>query len=180
MCARTIAAIALKVSAFIFLALGSVTLFTQTPSETPAILVWQDVAPRYKTFVEIKPVLINSGPNSIFLSRIWPHSAAQLERLSEETGNWESGSWSGGCGSVANATKPIEIKSHTERQIIVDWELSTDEGNKHFVAATSRAERPIPGTYRFVLRYSLEPWTLISHPRLIYEAISPEFVVGDP
>jgi hypothetical protein len=169
----------LKIMIFLGLSLASSLAQDELPS--PAILEWQDVAPGYKSFDEIKPVLVNGGQKSIFLSRIWPHGSAQLERLSEETGVWESGEWSGGCGTVSKATVPIEIKPRTERAIDVYSQLSMDDWDKptHFVAAT-RAERPVEGRYRFVLRYSMEPWTLVHHPSVIYKIVSPEFVVDAP
>jgi hypothetical protein len=171
-----------RLKALIFVALGMVSAFAQDPSPSPAVLVWQNVSSRYKNFAEIKPVLVNSSEKSIFLSRIWPHGSAQLERLSEATGDWESGHWSGGCGTVSKATIPIEIKPRAERRIDVYWKLSTDEWDKpkHFEVGSSSEERPIEGTYRFALRYSLEPWTLIHHPASIYTILSPEFVVSGP
>jgi hypothetical protein len=144
-----------RLQVLIFLALGLAGAFAQDPSPSPAVLVWQNVSSRYKSFAEIKPVLVNSSEKSIFLSRVWPHGSAQLERLSEATGNWESGHWSGGCGSVSKATIPIEIKPRAERKIYVYWQLSTDDGEKpkHFEVGSSSEERPIRGTYRFALRY---------------------------
>jgi hypothetical protein len=166
-------------NALVLIALGVASSFAQDASQSPAILAWQDVSSQYKSFDEIKPVLVNNGQKSIFLSRIWPHGSAQLERLSEETGNWESGEWSGGCGTVAQATIPIEIKPRAERRIHVYWQLSTDDWDKpgHFVVSGSREERPIEGRYRFVLRYSLEPWTIVHHPSSVYTTVSPEFFV---
>jgi hypothetical protein len=162
--------------------LGLASAFAQDALESPAILAWQNVSSQYKSFDEVRPLLVNNGQKSIFLSRIYPHGSAQLERLSEATGNWESGHWSGGCGVVSKATVPIEIKPRAEREIQVYWQLSTDDWDhpKHFVAGSSYEERPIEGRYRFVLRYSLEPWTLIHHPASIYTIRSPEFVVSGP
>jgi hypothetical protein len=166
---------------WIFLALGLASSFAQDSSEPPAVLAWQNVASHYQRFDQISPLLVNSGQKSIFLSRIWPHGSAQLERLSEETGIWEPGEWSGGCGVVSKATVPIEIKPRTERAIDVYWQLSTDDWDKptHFVAETDE-ERPVEGRYRFVLRYSMEPWALLHHPAAIYKILSPEFVVDAP
>ena len=171
-----------KLKGLIFLAIGLASSYAQDASQSPAVLVWQNVSARYKSFAEIKPVLVNSGQKSIFLSRIWPHGSAQLERLSEATGNWESGHWSGGCGTVSNAAVPIEIKPRAERRINVYWQLSTDDWDKpeHFEVGPSREERPIGGTYRFALRYSLRPWTVFHHPASIYTMLSPEFAVSDP
>jgi len=168
------------VMTFGVVALGLASLFAQEASQPSANLAWQNVFPRYESFDDIKPVLVNSGQRSIFLARIWPHGWAQLERLSETTGEWESGQWSGGCGTVAKATIPIEIKPRTERSIEVYWQLSTDDWDRpeHFVVGGSREERPLEGRYRFGLRYALEPWTLIHHPSSIYMAYSPEFVVS--
>jgi len=161
---------------FVILALGSLS----AQDARPAILAWQNVYSRYASFKEIKPTLVNNGQRSVFLSRIWPHGSAQLERLNEATGNWESGSWSGGCGTVSKAIVPIEIKPRAERKVQVYWQLSADDWDnpKHFEVETAREERPIEGRYRFVLRYSMEPWTLVQQPSSIYMAVSPEFIVS--
>jgi hypothetical protein len=167
-----------RVNAFLLVALlGLARLSAQDAPPSPATLVWQDILTRYQSFDAISPVIVNSGQQSVFLSRIWPHGSAQLERLYESTGKWEAGEWSGGCGTVGNATIPIEIKPHTDRRVPVDWQLSTDDWDKpkHFVVGGSHAKRPIEGRYRFVLRYSLTPWTVIQHPGTIYEIVSPDF-----
>src|SRR5262245_51411509 len=44
-------------------------------------LKWKNIASRYKNFVEVRPILVNDGKESIFLSRIWPHGSAQLQRV---------------------------------------------------------------------------------------------------
>ena len=163
----------------LFAGLALVRAFAQDASP-PANLVWQDVAPTYKSFDEIKPVLVNNGQESVFLSRLYPNGSAHLQRLSEATGDWESGEWSITCGNVSRATVPIEIKRRTERTIRVYWQLSTDDWDKpkHFVVGGLHRERPIEGMYRFVLDYSLQPWTLVQHPKEIYTIMSPEFHVG--
>jgi hypothetical protein len=167
-----------RLKALLVLALfGLTSLSAQDVLLSPAILEWQDVSTRYRGFDEIKPVLVNRGKQSVFLSRIWPHGSGQLERLNESTGNWEAGDWRGGCGSVSKPTIPIEVKPGAERLIRVYWQLSTDDWDKpkHFVVGGSREERSIEGKYRFELRYSLTPWTLVHHPVTIYTILSPEF-----
>ena len=61
----------------------------------------------------------------------------------------------------------------------IDRKLSTDKWKKpeHFVPFHSAQQRPLKGLYRFVLRYSLEPWTLVHHPSATYTITSPEFVL---
>ncbi len=142
-------------------------------------LRWKEISPRYTHFDQIRPVLVNMGNRSVFLSRIWPHGAAQLQRFHEAAKKWESGTWSGGCGVVKDATVPIEVTPHSNRPIEVFWQLSTDawENPKHFVAAESREARPLEGRYRLLLRYSLSPWTLVHRPGTVYTTISPEFSV---
>lgn len=172
----------IRLRTLLFLALGLASAFAQDASESPVILVWQNVSSQYKSFDGIRPALVNNGEKSIFLSRTYPNGSAQLERLSEATGDWESGHWSDACGVVSKATVPIEISARAEREIQVYWQLSTDDWDhpKHFVVGGLYEERPIEGRYRFVLRYSLEPWTLIHHPASIYTIRSPEFVVSGP
>lgn len=160
--------------------LGLIGSLGQDAPQSPAILIWKDVSSRYRGFDQIKPVLVNKGGESVFLSRIWPHGFAQLQRLNETTGKWESGDWGIGCGTVKDPTTPIEIKAHTERAIHVYWQLSADDWNEpnHFVIADSLEKRPLGGKYRFTLRYSLKPWTIVHHPGPIYTIVSPEFLVA--
>jgi len=140
---------------------------------------WANVSSNYRRFEEIKPKFVNSGEVSIFLSRLWPNGAAQLERFNQDTGEWESGDWGITCGTVAQATVPIEIKPHSEQEIQVYWQLSTDkwENPQHFVVFHSTEQRPLGGKYRFVLRYALQPWTLVHHPSATYNFTSLEFVL---
>ncbi len=140
-------------------------------------LQWANMSSRYRDFEEIKPTLINKGDVSIFLSRLYPNGSAQLERYNPDSGQWEPGAWGITCGNVAQPTVPIEIAPHSQQQIHVYWQLSTDrwENPRHFVAWRSLQERPLDGKYRFVLRYALEPWTLVHHPSVVYSLLSPEF-----
>ena len=87
--------------------------------------------------------------------------------------------WGITCGTVAQNTVPIEIKPHSERHIQLYWQLSTDkwENPQHFVVFHSLEQRSLRGEYRFVLRYALQPWTLMQHSSATYSLTSPEFVV---
>ena len=166
-----------SLTALAFVAVACACLAQQ--SKSPATLRWTNVSPKYHRLAEIKPKLLNSSEVSIFLSRLWPDGRAQLERFNENSGEWESGDWGITCGTVAQATIPIEIKPHSQREIQVYWQLSTDkwEAPQHFVVFRSLEQRPLDGRYRFVLRYALQPCTLIHHPSATYSFTSPEFVV---
>lgn len=163
----------------VLILLGLISSFAQEVPKSPDSLRWKHVSSQYRNFDEIKPVLINDGDVSVFLSRLWPDGSAQLERFNETTGVWEYGGWGSRCGVVSHATIPIEISPHTERKIQVYWQLSTDDWDKpkHFIVIESSEKRPLKGKYRFALRYSLKPWTLIQRPGPIYTIVSPEFLV---
>jgi hypothetical protein len=155
----------------------SLYLSGQTVASTAVSIKWRNLEHSYKNFNEIKPVLLNQTDKSIFLSRLWPDGSAQLERYDESRHRWELGEWGIRCGLVAQAGVPIEIRSRSERAIDVYWQLSTDDWNhpKHFVVQAGREKRPLPGKYRFTLRYALTPWTIIDRPAEIYAVQSPEF-----
>jgi len=140
---------------------------------------WKNLEPIYKNFREIRPMLVNEGNQSLFLSRLWPDGSAQLERYDEDRRTWELGEWSGSCAAVKDATAPIEIKSKSERAIDVHWQLSADDWDhpKHFLVHETLQERPLRGKYRLVLRCALTPWTLGQHPAQIYLLQSPEFIL---
>ena len=166
-----------RVTALMLLSLAS--SFAQDSPDSPASLRWRDISLEYKNFSEIRAVLVNDGTQSVFLSRIYPHGYAQLDRLNENTGEWEEGAWGISCGTVADATIPIEVPPQTERDIKVYWQLSTDDWDKpkHFVTLSSHENRPLAGRYKFTLRYSLEPWTIAHEPRVIHKITSSEFLV---
>ena len=145
----------------------------------PASLRWANLSSDYRRFEEIKPKLLNDSEVSIFLSRLWPDGRARLERFNQDTGEWESGEWGITCGTVAHATVPIEIKPHSEQHIELYWQLSTDnwENPRHFVVFHSLEKRPLGGKYRFVVRYALQPCTVMHYPSNTYSFTSPEFMV---
>ena len=162
----------------IALLLGAFASVSLVQEAKPAVsLQWANVFSSYRRFEKIKPRLVNKGEISIFLSRLWPDGSARLERFNQDSGQWEPGSWGTACGVVAQAAVPIEIKPKSEQEIHVYWQLSTDkwENLQHFVVFDSLQQRPLDGHYRFILRYSLQPWTLVHHPSTIYHLISPEF-----
>jgi hypothetical protein len=145
----------------------------------PSKLEWHGVAPHYLRFDQIRPTLSNVGEASVFLSRLWPHGSAQLQRLNETSKRWESGMWTGGCGTVADAAVPIEIHARSERPIQVYWQRSTDDWDspKQFVVGSGET-RPLPGTYRLILRYAIKPWTIVHAPGTVYVSTSPEFSIA--
>jgi hypothetical protein len=152
----------------------------EQPSAAKPSLAWENIRAEYQSLDEIKPTLANHESHPIYLSRIWPHGSAQLKRFNESSGKWELGAWSGGCGTVANPTVPIEIKPDESSQIHVFWQLSTDDWDhpKSFVTEDHETKRPLKGKYKIVLRYALTPWTLIHHPKQTYIIESREFQVG--
>jgi len=70
--------------------------------------------------------------------------------------------------------------------ITVYWQLSTDDWDnpKHFVVQSSMnrtlgptEQRPLQGKCRFILRYSMQSWTLFQRPDAVYTMVSPQFFV---
>jgi hypothetical protein len=143
-------------------------------------LEWKNIQSEYTSFSEIKPVLANIGKSPIFLSRLWPNGSAQLQRFNLDSGSWENGEWGITCGTVANPTVPIEIKPQTEQGANLYWAASTDDGDKpaHFIEGKTEQPRPMEGRYRFFLRYTLKPWTLLAGDHgTIFIFVSPEFSI---
>jgi hypothetical protein len=164
---------------FVLMLLGVIGSLAQDVPQSQATLIWKHVFLQYKRMDEIKPVLANDGGQSVFLSRIWPDGSAQLQRFNETSGKWEFGYWGIGCGTVLQPDAPIEIQSRTERNIDVYWQLSTDDWDnpRHFVTQAKSENRGLKGKYRFILRYSLTPWTIFQHPDAIYTIVSSEFFI---
>jgi hypothetical protein len=81
---------------------------------------------------------------------------------------------------VSDPEVPIEILPQKELGVHVYWQLSTDDWDKpkYFVVADSGAKRPLHGKYRFTLKYSLRPWTILSTSAgPAYTTVSPEFLL---
>jgi len=154
-------------------------VYAQESTQSPVPLIWKNIASQYKSLQEIRPSVLNVGKRPIFLSRLWPDTYAQVQRLSEETNEWEFGEWGIRCGTVAQSSTPIEIPAQGERNIGVYWQLSTDDWDnpKYFIVLKSLEKRSLTGKYRLVFRYAREPWTLGHHPATIYSIASPEFIV---
>lgn len=161
----------------ITLLLGHLSLANSLSAKNVA---WKDMRPRYESFDQIKPTLVNESGRSIYLGRLWPDSFAQLLRFDESSGKWEAGAWGIRCGVVDKPTLPIEIKTDETVPIEVYWQRSMDDSDhpKFFVLTDDETKRPLNGKYKLLLRYALTPWTLIHHPKQIYSTESPEFTVG--
>jgi len=135
-------------------------------------LRWKGISPQYEHFDHIRPVLVNPGNRSVFLSPIWPYGAARLQRFNGTDENWESGEWS---KTLLSRSRGPRIPSGqykcsgnsqptTGRSRAISWRLS-------------REPFPLEGRHRLLLRYSLSPWTLVHRPGTVYTTISPEFSV---
>lgn len=155
--------------------------YAQETAQSPETLSWKNAASQYRSLQAIKPSVENVRNSPVFLSRIWPDGSAQLQRLNDETNEWEFGAWGIRCGTVRRPFTPIEIPAHGERKIDVFWQRSTDDWNspRHFVVFQSTEKRPLKGKYRLVLRYALEPWTVGHYPSAVYSISSSEFTVTD-
>lgn len=157
--------------------LASLLVSAQQDRKVVHDLDWTNIRPQYKAFADINPILVNRELKSIYLSRIYPNGYAQLQRFDETSGKWELGEWSISCGTVAEATVPIEIKSGESRAIEVYWKVSMDDWDnpRFFVLRDHETKRPPNGRYKLILRYALEPWTVIHHPKRTYIVESEEF-----
>ncbi len=57
---------------------------------TPGIDVqWRDIRGEYASFDEVKPILLNEGDSSVFLSGRYCIPFARIFRLNDSTGQWE-------------------------------------------------------------------------------------------
>ena len=151
------------------------------PQETrsTASISWSNVSSTYHRFEDIKPRLANAGTVSVFLSRSWPSGSAQMERLNNDSNEWEPGAWGITCSVASEPNEPIEIKPGSQRDTKVCWQPSTDrwEDPQHFVVADSRQQRPLDGRYRLVVLYALKPWVFVRWPSDTYRLVSSDFIL---
>ena len=77
---KIIAALVLMIS------LSAVPAFTQSKLKEKHRLEFTNLLTHYSDFADIKPLLINNGDKSIFLSSFHPQAAARLVRLNNESG----------------------------------------------------------------------------------------------
>ena len=142
-------------------------------------LKFSHLARVYYSFEDIKPVVINSGSEPVYLSSFHPQAAARLMRLNEETGVWEFGQWTTQCGAVANVGMPIEVLPGGSFWPRVLWRYSTDDWDNPTAFETADDERrPLAGRYKLSLRYALKPWVPGGPPGPIYSVRSEEFTVA--
>lgn len=141
-------------------------------------IFWKNIQEKYKSFDEIKPILVNQSDKSIYLFKIYPYWNAHLERFNDETQKWEIGGKGIGCATVENPLEPIEIKPNEERQIELAWELSTDnfKNPKFFELNDHETLRPLIGKYNLYLHYAFESWTIANKPKRSY-LVSAEFEI---
>lgn len=152
-------------------------VFAAQGPASPPVPTITGISASYHSFAEIKITLQNTASTSIFLSRIWP-TAGRLQRMNHATGNWETGRWPIRCGTVADALKPIEIKPGTARGVDLEWDMSVDDADRpqRFITASAE-QRPLGGTYRIVLEYAAEPWTVFQRPKRVLTVRSSDFVL---
>jgi hypothetical protein len=167
---------------FIFVVfLGALGLFAQNFPIGPPPLIWQNPQHHYKTFDEVKPVIANNGPNSIFLSSLFSDGYAQLQRLNEKTNQYEVGRWTPVNATSGHRAEALEIRPQTQQLVDLNWKISVDNPRNptHFIVDKTGAQRPIPGKYRFSFTYSPRSWSAgTGHdPGNFY--ISGSFVIGD-
>ena len=166
----------MKLTFFIFFALllppGAQARGVESP--VGGALWFDNVRSQYRSFEEIKPSLINAGPQSVYLKWTHPHGA-RLERFDDETGQWEAGGKGTDCGTGLG--RPIEIKAGESRDVNVEWEMSTDDSENptFFRLADHDTLRPLGGRYRLILPYAVEVWAMGRSPDRIYYLKSWEF-----
>jgi len=150
-----------------------------------AQLRWRNVAETYTSFADIKPILVNDGDGTIYLSRVSP--SARLLRYNTESKQWELGHQGFICGNVLDEGVPIPIGAHGESNISVAWWRSTGDdaipkfffvqNPKSFFTPGPEYQRPLAGRYKLTLQYALLPWTVAQHPKQVFSIESPEFNV---
>jgi hypothetical protein len=146
----------------------------------PPPLIWQNPQRHYASLDQVRPVIANNGPHSIFLSSRSPNGFARLERWNEKTSLYESGRWTPDRAGAGDSVTSLEIKSHTEHEVGLNWQVSVDspENPVHFIVEKTLAQRPIAGKYRFCFIPSPRPWVAGSGQDPGYFYISGSFVIG--
>jgi hypothetical protein len=137
-------------------------------------LYWVNMQSEYTSLDDLKPLLVNRGNQSIYLSPFWLF--AQVERLNESVDQWEPGNF-GFCLNGIRLDIPVELKPGEEKAIRPDSSMvfSHSTGVKMFWVPGKREQRPLEGRYRLVLQYTLVSWVNTFSPDPVYRAESPEF-----
>jgi len=172
----------MKIAAVLLLAFvtSASTASHQTKLKEKHRLQFANLLTYYTDFADLKPLLINYGDKSIYLSSFHPQAAARLVRFNDESTEWEYGEWTRSCGSVANVTKPIEVFPGTGFEPRILWGYSMDNWDKPTAFVTLKEQkRRLTGRYKLSLQYSEEPWMLGHTPKVKYTVESQEFIV-DP
>lgn len=123
-------------------------------------------------------VLVNDTDRPIFLNWTFPGSVALPHRRSETTGTWEAGKRPIQCGTVEHPDSPREFPPRSRVSMPIWWDSATREidGVKAFYTQAGEYLK-LHGTFRVVVSYSLEPWTIGHRPSTILEVASEPFEV---
>jgi hypothetical protein len=146
----------------------------------PPSLIWQNPQRNYAGFDQIKPVIANNGPESVFLSSLSQDGYPILERWNDKTHLYEDGKHSAHALSGHPASS-IEIKSNTEQEIGLNWKSSVDDPSNptYFIVDKTLEHRPIAGKYRFFFLFSPRPWVAGSGHDPGGAYLSGNFVIGE-
>ena len=159
--------------------LGAALYAVRATGETRTAVVFEPLASSYGTFVEVKPVLVNTGLCSVYLPRYHPMAAAYPERRNERTGVWEKGKRPVRCGTGLLEQLPMELPPRARLKTYVSWESSVDERPEGAVFLLDASEsRDLSATYRLVFEYALEPEGAEAGPSNWLLAVSPEFSIS--
>ena len=145
----------------------------------PALEI-ENLEPSYDSINDVHFYLKNNSHDTLWLDsfllgRVVP------ERKHPDTLEWEVGSsWS--CANAgAGGPKPIQPGERREVRLGEEWAFSNDDEPPQFETEDG-SFRPIPGLYRFTIRYSPTEWSDLFHipdRSQIVRIESKEFVVNE-
>ena len=167
---------------FLVLWMGTMSLFAQNRVIDPVVLHWKNLLPRYASFGQIKPALVNDGKHSVFLYAPYGSVQAEIERFNDKKGTWEHEYLDIICIAQAgsSALTPIKIKANSEQKVTFSLSStaagSTETG--HIIVGEQLGEkRPLEGRYRLSVSYTLDPGAVNRAPRAWHTMYSPEFFI---
>ena len=139
-------------------------------------LAIEGLRPTYANVNEVRIILRNSGPVPVNLDTFQP-DILLVERQADSGSAWVRGSAWHCANAGAGTPRSVAPGSTFEVALLSSWAFRPEHTPEYF-EPESGGKAPLQGRYRVTVRYSLEPWSDISHvPRDVKTVRSNTFEV---
>lgn len=141
-------------------------------------LAFEGLGPAYDTAADVRFTVRNLGDSPLWLDSFQADMIV-VERRKDHESTWETGyNWR--CANAGVGTpRMIRPGGILEVDLLKSSAFHMAGGSSTFETKGGQ-ERPVPGRYRIVVRYSRREWSDLAHvpkPQDVLEVVSREFVI---